>query len=201
MMTNVFSDCVWFVVLDRLSCVRLLVTPWAAALQAPLSSTVSCSLLRFTSIESVMLSNHFILCCSLLLPSVFSSIRVFSNDLDGLKVKVLVTQLCPTLCDHTDCSPPGSSVHGILQARILEWVAIPSSGDPPDPGVQPVLLHCSQILYYLSHQGKYLHMWLDSATPRSEWCCAQIQNNGFMLILRVASSWRHNCVINKITYR
>jgi len=35
-----------------------------------------------------------------------------------------VAQLCPTLCDPMDCSPPGSSVHGILQARIVEWVAI-----------------------------------------------------------------------------
>ena len=35
-----------------------------------------------------------------------------------------VTQSCPTLCDPVDCSPPGSSVHGILQARVLEWVAI-----------------------------------------------------------------------------
>ena len=35
-----------------------------------------------------------------------------------------VTQSCPTLCNPLDCSPPGSSVHGILQARILEWVAI-----------------------------------------------------------------------------
>ena len=35
-----------------------------------------------------------------------------------------VTQLCPTLCDSVDCSPPRSSVHGILQARILEWVAV-----------------------------------------------------------------------------
>ena len=42
-------------------------------------------------------------------------------------VKVLVTQLRPTLCNSVDCSPPGFSVHGILQARILEWVAIPSS--------------------------------------------------------------------------
>ena len=42
-------------------------------------------------------------------------------------VKVLVTQLCPTLCDPMDCSPSGSSVHEILQARILEWVAIPFS--------------------------------------------------------------------------
>ena len=41
------------------------------------------------------------------------------------KVKVLAAQSCLTLCDPTDCSPPGSSVHGILQARILEWVASP----------------------------------------------------------------------------
>ena len=39
-------------------------------------------------------------------------------------MKVLVTRLCPTLCNPMDCGPPGSSVHGILQARILEWVAI-----------------------------------------------------------------------------
>ena len=42
----------------------------------------------------------------------------------SVKVKVLVTQLCPALCDPVDCSRPGSSVHGILQARILEWLAI-----------------------------------------------------------------------------
>ena len=41
-----------------------------------------------------------------------------------VKGKVLVAQLCLTLCNSTDSSPPGSSVHGILQARILEWVAI-----------------------------------------------------------------------------
>ena len=43
------------------------------------------------------------------------------------KVKVLVCQSCPTLCDRIDCSPPGSSVRGILQARVLEWAAIPIS--------------------------------------------------------------------------
>ena len=42
-------------------------------------------------------------------------------------VYVLIAQLCPTLCDPIDCSPPGSSVHGILQARTLEWIAIPFS--------------------------------------------------------------------------
>ena len=42
-----------------------------------------------------------------------------------------------TLCDSTGCSPPGSSVHGIFQVRILEWVALPSPGDFPDPGIEP----------------------------------------------------------------
>ena len=47
-----------------------------------------------------------------------------------------VTQLCVTLCNPMDCSPPGSSVHGILQARILEWVAISSPGNLPNPGIE-----------------------------------------------------------------
>ena len=51
--------------------------------------------------------------------------------------KVLAAQSCPILWDPLDCSPPGSSVHGICQARILEWVAMPSSRDLPDPGIKP----------------------------------------------------------------
>ena len=50
------------------------------------------------------------------------------------QVKVLVTQSCLTLCNPMDYSPPGFSVHGILQARILEWVAFPS------PGIEPMSL-------------------------------------------------------------
>ena len=50
---------------------------------------------------------------------------------------VLVTQLCPTLCNPMNCSPPDSTVHRILQARILEWVAIPFPGDLPNPGIEP----------------------------------------------------------------
>ena len=49
----------------------------------------------------------------------------------------LVSRLCRTLCDPVDCSPPGSSVHGISQGRILECVAISFSGDLPDPGIEP----------------------------------------------------------------
>ena len=68
-------------------------------------------------------------------------------------VCVLVTQLCPTLCNPIDCSPPGSSVHGILQARILEWVTIPfSRGSSWHQGSSLGLLHYRLILYCLSHQ-------------------------------------------------
>ena len=65
---------------------------------------------------------------------------------------VLVTQSCLTLHELMGYSPPGSSVHGIFQARIPEWVAIPfsrGSSRPRNLG----LLHCRQILYHLSHQG------------------------------------------------
>ena len=51
----------------------------------------------------------------------------------SLRVKVLVTQLCLTVCNPMECSPPGSSVHGILQTRMLEWVAIPFSRGLCDP--------------------------------------------------------------------
>ena len=53
--------------------------------------------------------------------------------LDFLALKVKVTQLCPTLCDPMDCSPPGSSVHGVLQASILKGVAIPFSRGSSQP--------------------------------------------------------------------
>ena len=70
------------IVVRSLSCVQLFVTPWAAVCQAPLSFTISWSLLRFMSTELVVLSNHIILCCSfLLLSSIFPTIRVFSNQL------------------------------------------------------------------------------------------------------------------------
>ena len=62
-----------------------------------------------------------------------------------MKVKVKVTQLCPTLCDPMDSSLPGSSIQGILQARILEWVVILfSRGSIPSQGLKLGLLHCRQ---------------------------------------------------------
>ena len=60
-------------------------------------------------------------------------------------------QSCLTLCDPMDCSPPGSSVHGILRARVLEWVAMPSSRGSSRPRdrvhICRCLLHCRQILF------------------------------------------------------
>ena len=53
------------------------------------------------------------------------------EDFEG--TRVLVAQSCPTLRNSMDCTPPGSSVHGILQARILKWVAIPFSRGSPQP--------------------------------------------------------------------
>ena len=51
-------------------------------------------------------------------------------------------QLCPTLCNPIDCSLTGSSSHGIFQARILKWVAMPSSRHLPNPGIKPMSLSC-----------------------------------------------------------
>ena len=76
-----------FAVVQLLSHVQLFVTFWAAACQASLSFTISWSLLRLMSIESVMPSNHLTFCCPLLfLPKVFPSLRIFSNE-SGLSIK------------------------------------------------------------------------------------------------------------------
>ena len=75
---------------------------------------------------------------------------------------VLVAHSCPTLCDPMDCRLPGSPVHGILQARILERVDIPFSGGVfPTQGSNPGVKRCRQILYHLRHQGgPYIYMYV-----------------------------------------
>ena len=230
------TDYIQFNLVQSLSCVWLFATPWTAADQASLSITNSQSLFKFMFIESVMPSNHLVLCHPLLLLSIFPSIRVFSNESvlcirwpkywsfsttllllllllspfshvwlcatpyraahqappsqgfswqehwsglpfpspmhesekwkwsrsvlsdsyrpHGLQPTRLLhpwdfpskstgvgchcllhfyylaaaaaksLPSCPTLWDLMDCSPPSFSIHGILQARTLEWVAI-----------------------------------------------------------------------------
>ena len=79
------------------------------------------------------------------------------------KVKVLVAQLYPTLCDPIDYRPPGSSVHGILWARILDWVAVFfSRGIFLTQGSNPGLLHCRQI-----QSTGVLKLTLDGCFPPS----------------------------------
>ena len=69
-------------------------------------------------------------------------------------VEKLVAQSCPTLCNPMDCSPPDSSVHGILQARILEWVAIPFFKESSQTRDRTrVFCIAGKILYHLSHLG------------------------------------------------
>ena len=190
--------------LRHFSCVRLCVTPQMAAHQAPLSLGFSrqehCSGLPFPSpmheseSESEVAQSYPTLSdpmdCSLPGSSVhgifqagvlewdaiaFSDILIYIHTYICIymhEVKVLVAQSCPTLQDPMDSSPPGSSVHGILLARILNYHSLLQgifltqgsnwcflcllhwqvSSLPLEPLGNP-FLHCRQILYCLSHQG------------------------------------------------
>ena len=101
-------------VVQLLNHVQLFATPWTAAPQAPLSFTVSRTLLRFMSIESVMPSNRLILCGPLLLlPSIFPSIRVFSSEF----------ALCirwPKYWSFSFSISPSSEYSGLISFRI-DW--------------------------------------------------------------------------------
>ena len=68
-----------------------------------------------------------------------------------------VAQSCLTLSDPTDCSLPGSSIHGIFQARVLEWLPFPSPGDLPDPRIEPrsPALQADSLLTELPGKPKY----------------------------------------------
>ena len=75
---------------------------------------------------------------NLLMKQVYkTSTQIIDPTVDINMDACLVDQSCLTLWDPKDWSPPGSSVHGTLQARMLEWVAMPFPGDLPDPGIEP----------------------------------------------------------------
>ena len=100
---------------QSLSCVLLFVTPWTAACQASLSITNSWRLLKFTSIESVMPSNRLILCRPLLLlPSIFPSIRVFSNE-SALRIR------WPKYWSFSFSISPSSEHSGLISFR-MDWL-------------------------------------------------------------------------------
>ena len=143
--SSILSFCNLFVLspVQSLSHVRLFATPWTAARQASLSITNSWSPPKPMSIESVMPSNHLILCHPfVLLPSIFPSIRVFSNE-SALRIRWPKYWSFSFICQiYTHWRQ--SIIVNILQGIF------------PTPGWIPGLLHCRQNLYPLSHQGSLL---------------------------------------------
>ena len=109
-------------IVHSLSHVRLFVTPWTAACQTSLSFTISLSLLRLMSIESVMPSNHLILCLTLLLlPSVFPSIRVFYSEL-ALRIK------WPKCWSFSFSISPSNEYSGLVSFSLTGWISLQSKG-------------------------------------------------------------------------
>ena len=91
------------------------------------------------------------------------------------KVCVLVAQLCLTLCNPMDCCLLGSSVHKMLQARILEWIAIPFSRE---------IFLTQRLIPGLPHTGRFFTNWATGASPMAQWvknppAMQEIQSHGF----------------------
>ena len=109
-----------FVVFQLLSCVKLFASAWTATHQDSLSFTISESLLKLMSIESVISSNHLILCHPLLLmPSIFPSIRVFSNE-------SVIPIRWPKYCSFNFNIIPSNEYSGLISFRIdrLDLLAV-----------------------------------------------------------------------------
>ena len=104
----------YFVVVQSLSRVQLFATPWTAAHQASLSFTISPSLLKLMFLESMMPSNHLILCHPLLLPSIFPSIRLFFNE-SVLRIR------WPKYWSFSFSISPSNEYSGLISFRI-DWL-------------------------------------------------------------------------------
>ena len=126
------------IVVQPLSCVQFFATPWTAALQASLSFTISQSLLKLMSIESVMPSNHLILCHSLLLPSIFPGIKVFSTE-SALHV------MWPKYWSFSFSVSPSNEYSGLISFRI-DWLDLLA-----DQGTLKSILQC--------HNSKASVLW------------------------------------------
>ena len=132
---------------QSLSHVQLFATPWTAACQAPLSITNSQSLLKLMSIESVMPSNHLILCHPLLLlPSTFPSIRVFSNE-SVLRIR------WPKCCSFSFSISPSNEYSGLLAIR-MDWLDLLAVQGEPSP---PSSTFLSSVAWALSTMGSWGH--------------------------------------------
>ena len=85
--------------------------------------------------------------------------KKYESSRSQIEVKVLVAQLCLTLYGPMDCSPPGSSVHGILQARTLEWVVVPFPRGSSRPRDQTLVSHTA---------GRFFTAWATREAPKGE---------------------------------
>ena len=95
------------------------------------------------------------------------------------KVKALVTQLCLTLCETMGCTPPGSSVHGILQARILEWTAMTSSRESFQPRDRTQVSHTT---------GRFFTIWATrKASPQIQRANCKITHRFFFTSMRTGT--------------
>ena len=110
-----------FVVVQSLSWVRLFATSWVAAHQTVLSFTISWSLLKLMSIESVRLSYHLILCQPLLLPTVFPRIRVFSNE-SAIHIR------WPKYWSFSCSISPSNKYSGWFPLRLITLISLQSKG-------------------------------------------------------------------------
>ena len=121
LMCSSFAQGNQFSLVQSLSRVQLFATPWTAACQAPLSITNSQSLLKLMSIDLMMPSNHLILCCPLLLlPSVFPSIKVFSNE-SALHIR------WPKYWSFSLNVSPSNEQPGLISFRTC-WISLQSKG-------------------------------------------------------------------------
>ena len=136
---------VQFTSVQSLSCVQLFVTPWTPARQASLSITNSRSLPKRMSIESVMPSNHPILCCPLLiLPSIFSSIRVFSNE-SALHIR------WPNYWSFNFSNSPSNEHPGLISFR-MDWLDLLAAQET----LKSLLHHHSSKASILLHSASFM---------------------------------------------
>ena len=147
---------------QSLSHVRLFVTPWVTACQASLSITNSWSLLKLMSIESVMPYSHLILCCPLLLPSIFPSIRVFSNE-SALRIR------WPNYWSFSFNISPSNEHPGLISLR-MDWLDLLAVQGTLKSLLQhhsskaSILHHLAFFIVQLSHP--YMTTWKTIALTR-----------------------------------
>ena len=146
-------SCLQFSSVQSLSCVRLFATPWTTGWQASRSITNSWSFLKLMSIKSVMPSNHLILCHSLLPPSIFPRIKVFSKE------SVLHLRW-PKYCTFSFSISPSYDYSGIISLR-MDWLDLLAAQGTLKSALQhhsskaPILWHSASL-----YSNSDIHTWL-----------------------------------------